>query len=173
MAGILSCSSAAFCDNWRYRERATRDRGKMIRLSQKCLYALRTVLELAGRRGDGPVSVREISEAQAIPYRFLERIIAELRSAGVVRSQRGARGGYTLVRSPAELSVGELIRMFDGPLVPVDCSPCGGDRACPLADECVFWQTWTDAGESAAAVYDNTTFETLLTRKGVPAAPSG
>jgi len=82
----------------------------MATVSQKCQYALRAVLELSKRHGNGPTSVAALARAQAIPQRFLELIIGELRQAGVVSSKRGARGGYVLLYEPAELTVSDIMR---------------------------------------------------------------
>ncbi len=88
-------------------------------VSQKCQYALRAVFELASRHGDAPTSIREIAQAQAIPPKFLELILVQLRKAGFVESRRGAHGGYFLAVGPAALTVGEIIRFIDGPIAPV------------------------------------------------------
>ena len=136
----------------------------MIRISQKCQYALRTLLELTRRQGTGPVPVSEVAQVQSIPQRFLELIVRDLRRAGILHSRRGTRGGYILARDPAELTVGEIIRLFDGPLGPVDCTACGGQRECPLVGQCSFSALWNDAGEAMASVYDSTSFQDLHDR---------
>ena len=135
----------------------------MNRISQKCQYALRSLFELALRPNDGPVSVKEIAGRQAIPRRFLELIIKELKRAGIVQAYRGVHGGYTLAADPRTLSIGSVIRLMDGPPGPVNCLACGGERYCPLqGDDCAFSDMWVAAGEAAAAVYDSTTFQDLV-----------
>jgi Rrf2 family protein len=89
-----------------------------VKVSAKSDYAVRALLELA-QSGDGPVKGERLSQSQAIPLKFLENILIDLRHAGVVRSQRGAEGGYWLARSPDSISVGEVIRAVDGPLASV------------------------------------------------------
>ena len=133
-----------------------------MRVSQKCQYALRAVFELARRHGEGPTSIREIASAQAIPPRFLELILAELRKGGFVQSRRGVHGGYFLARLPRAVSAGEIIRFIDGPVAPVRCV---GDRRgadCPLYGECAFMGMWTRARDAVAEVYDTTTFQDLI-----------
>lgn len=134
----------------------------MATVSQKCQYALRAVLELARRYGRGPASVSSIAESQAIPQRFLELIIGELRQAGVVASKRGARGGYVLLHKPDELTVSDVMKAVDTNYDPVDCEPCGGSRNCPLAGHCSFVNLWRRAGEAIHEVYNGTTFQDLL-----------
>jgi Rrf2 family protein len=134
----------------------------MATVSQKCQYALRAVLELARRFGSGPTSVAAIARAQAIPQRFLELIIGELRQEGVVASKRGARGGYVLLHEPAELSVADVMTAVDSNYDPVDCEPCGGNRDCPLAGHCSFVNLWKRAGSAIHNVYNETSFQDLL-----------
>jgi len=134
----------------------------MATVSQKCQYALRAVLELARRNGSGPTSVAALAQAQAIPQRFLELIIGELRQAGVVASKRGARGGYVLMHDPSALSVSDIMKAVDTNYEPVDCEPCGGNRNCPLAGQCSFVNLWRRAGSAIHEVYDETSFQDLL-----------
>ena len=89
-----------------------------MRVSAKTDYAVRALLELAVG-GEGPVKAERLAQAQAIPLKFLENILTDLRHAGIVRAQRGAEGGYWLARDPAEVTLGEVIRAVDGPLASV------------------------------------------------------
>ena len=136
-----------------------------MRVSQKCQYAVRAVLELAKHRERTPLPIGQIAESQAIPPRFLESILVELKQAGYVRSTRGVRGGYRLAASPKDLSVGDIIRLIDGPLDPVDCSSGAAARACPLQSRCALVALWRRAKEAVEEVYDNATFEELAARE--------
>ena len=89
-----------------------------MRVSAKADYAVRAALQLAAA-GDGPVKGETIAEAQDIPLRFLENILAELRHAGLVQSQRGAEGGYWLAHKPSEVKIADIIRAVEGPLASV------------------------------------------------------
>ena len=89
-----------------------------MRVSAKTDYAVRALLELAVAN-DGPVKGERLSQAQAIPLKFLENILTDLRHAGIVRAQRGAEGGYWLARAADEVTLGEVIRAVDGPLASV------------------------------------------------------
>ena len=87
-------------------------------VSAKSDYAVRALLELAVA-GEGPIKGERLAQAQEIPLKFLENILIDLRHAGIVRSQRGAEGGYWLARTPDKVTVGEVIRAVDGPLASV------------------------------------------------------
>jgi Rrf2 family protein len=89
-----------------------------MRVSAKADYAVRAALQLAAA-GEGPVKGESIADAQGIPLRFLENILAELRHAGLVQSQRGADGGYWLARKPSEVKIADVIRAVEGPLASV------------------------------------------------------
>jgi Rrf2 family protein len=90
-----------------------------MRISAKVDYALRAVVELAASGSDQPVKGERLAQAQEIPLKFLENILAELRHAGIVRSQRGVEGGYWLARPAGEISVADVIRAVEGPLANV------------------------------------------------------
>ena len=131
-------------------------------VSQKCQYALRAVFELAKRYGHDPVKIAEIAESQAIPPRFLEVILSQLKQSGFVVSQRGHKGGYRLVRVPSELTVGEVIGFIQGPVGPVDCVTGGSRDKCRLYGNCAFLSMWERVREAISDVYDNTTFQNLV-----------
>ncbi len=97
-------------------------------LSQKSQYAVRAVFELAKRHGNGPVKAARIAEAQHIPVRFLENILGQLRQAGIVESVRGKEGGYRLSRRPQQVTVGEVIRLIQGPMATIECAEAGPGR---------------------------------------------
>jgi Rrf2 family protein len=99
-------------------ERARHSRRPRLRVSAKADYAVRAAIELAVA-GDGPVKGERIAQAQDIPLKFLENILLELRHAGLVRSQRGAEGGYWLARPPEEITLAEVIRSVEGPIANV------------------------------------------------------
>ena len=99
-------------------------------LSQKSQYAVRAVFELAKRHGSGPVKAAQVADAQYIPVRFLENILGQLRLAGIIESARGKEGGYRLSRAPRDVSVGEVIRLVQGPVSEIECAePATGEAA--------------------------------------------
>jgi Rrf2 family protein len=132
-------------------------------ITQKSKYALRATLELAVRFGQGPISIGEIAKAQAIPARFLEAILAQLKRAGLVESRRGNEGGYVLARPPARISVGDVLRVVQGTLADPDTasrSHGGG----PHASQTVFSPIWESAVRGATAIYDAASFQILVDR---------
>lgn len=131
-------------------------------VSQKCQYAVRAVFELARRHGQGPVKIGEIAEVQAIPLRFLEVILNQLRGAGFVQSRRGADGGYALAREPGDLMVGEILQFIEGPLAPVACMTERTARDCSLQGNCSFIGLWKRAEKAVSDVYDQTSFQDLV-----------
>lgn len=90
-----------------------------MHVTAKADYAVRAVIELAGSSQEAPRKVDDVAKAQSIPVSFLENILTQLRSAGVVRSQRGPEGGYWLARPADELNLAQVIRAVEGPLVGV------------------------------------------------------
>ncbi|MFQ3558733.1 Rrf2 family transcriptional regulator [Streptomyces gramineus] len=90
-----------------------------MRISARADYAVRAVLELAVRQDDGPVKAEELAGAQDIPHKFLEGILGDLRRAGIIDSRRGGGGGYRLARAASAITVADLIRAVDGPIVSV------------------------------------------------------
>lgn len=134
----------------------------MMEVSQKTRYALRAMFELAKQYGQGPVRISDIAQRQAIPPRFLEGILNQLRQAGLLRSVRGARGGYELVDDPATVSVGDMIRVIEGPIAPTACVNDENPDACPLFGDCVFLPMWKQVAEALTGVYDGTSFADLV-----------
>lgn len=145
-------------------------------LSQKCQYAVRAVFELAKQDGSAPVSAARIASLQAIPLRFLENILGELRQAGIVESVRGKEGGYRLNRRPRSTTVGEVIRVIQGPVEVIQCADedqsrgsgpgrdgqGAGRRGCPLRMGCVLLPLWDRAHRAMMDVLDGTTFYDLV-----------
>jgi Rrf2 family protein len=135
-------------------------------LTQKCLYAVRAIFEIAVRFPRGPVKIAEIARTQAIPQRFLEAILTQLKQAGFVESRRGKQGGYLLARPPASVTVGDIIRAIEGDIGPVECLAANGDKPqCALYGQCAFGELWQRARSAMSKVYDGTTFQDLIERE--------
>ena len=130
-----------------------------MRVSAKSDYALRALIEIAGRAEARPVSAEELGNAQEIPHGFLQAILADLRRAGIVVSQRGQAGGWRMGRAPAEVSVADVIRAVDGPLVsvyglrPEAVSYSGSAEVLQLV--------WIAARSSLRDVFEHVTLESL------------
>jgi len=132
-------------------------------ISQKCQYSLRALFELACRYHENePAKIADIAKAQAIPARFLENILSQLKQGSFVKSKRGARGGYFLATPPSSISIGDVIRFIDGPLHPVDCFSDLKINPCKLKGSCVFRPVWKRAQQAVENIYDNTTLQDLI-----------
>jgi Rrf2 family transcriptional regulator, cysteine metabolism repressor len=136
----------------------------VISISQRCQYGLRALFELAKRPPGRPTTTGEIAEAQAIPPRFLESILNTLKQAKIVKSHRGARGGYILAVPPAELTMGMVISLLEGPIQPVKCI-VGGGVDCPLRGKCSFLEVWQKAGSAMQDIFDSTTYQDLVDKE--------
>lgn len=112
----------------------------LMRLSKRSEYGLRALFDLADRTGKSPVSLKELAARNNLPFKFMEHIFLPLRNAGIVLSQSGAGGGYSLGRNPKDIFLGEIIRTLDGTIAPVSCvsqiayEPCScpDEETCPL-----------------------------------------
>ncbi len=135
---------------------------EMSLISLKCQYALRAVFELAKRQGRGPVKIGKIAEVQAIPQRFLETILNQLRQSGVVESRRGKDGGYLLARDYRKLTVGQVIRIIQGPPTVVDCASGRKGKPGAFDEDSVFLPLWEKAEKALSEVYESATFQDLV-----------
>ncbi|MBR6873812.1 MAG: Rrf2 family transcriptional regulator [Ruminococcus sp.] len=135
-----------------------------MRISTKGRYALRLMLDLAENCKDGCCSVREISERQGISEKYLEQIISMLTKGGLVRSIRGAGGGYKLVKSPEEYTVGAILRVTEGDLAPVACL-ADGEQGCERAAGCETLYLWQKIYAAVGQVVDTTTLADLMAHK--------
>ncbi|MEI6431459.1 MAG: Rrf2 family transcriptional regulator [bacterium] len=137
-----------------------------MNFTQKEDYGLRASLDLAVRAGSGPVQTRDIASRQGIPEQFLEQLLAALRRAEIVRSTRGAGGGYALSTPPSQITVGQILRALSGPLVPTELVSGGNDDASlDTSEVLVIRSVWGDIRSSIRAFADNTTLQDLLDRR--------
>ena len=129
-----------------------------MKLSTKGRYGARAALELAVRYGSGPIMVKEIASNQGVSERYLEHILNSLRTAKLVKSTRGAKGGYELARHPSSITLGAIIRTLEGPM---DIVPCIEDGDCPRAVDCVMFSIWNDVKKSIDKVLDSITLQDM------------
>jgi len=143
-----------------------------MQVTQKSLYALRAVFELAKCSDQGPKKIADIAKAQAIPQRFLETILSQLKQAGFVESCRGNDGGYVLIPSPEELTIGQVMEFIQGPVGPPGCLiDKSRVNQCPLRNNCIFRDMWKKIHDAILDVYNNTTFNDLLQKEKEQALP--
>ena len=131
-------------------------------ITQKHKYALRAIYELGKHVDRGPVKLADIADAQAIPLRFLEVIMAALKPSGMVASKRGYYGGYTLLRHPSDISVGDIFRFLDDAQSQERCNACDAKENCPLHGDCAFMPMWDKVQDAIYNVYDKTSIQELI-----------
>jgi len=130
-------------------------------ISQKAKYALRALLVLCKAPAETSLMIGEISKTQAIPKKFLEQILLELKRAGIVSSRRGRLGGYVLLRPADKLTFGEVLRLIDGPIAPLPClSKIAYRRCADCQDEatCEIRHVFAGVVNAQRQVLDHTTF---------------
>ena len=133
-------------------------------LTKRSKYALKAVLYLAGQVDRGPVSVAEVAEHERIPRKFLEAILLDLKRHGLLHSKTGKGGGYSLMKTPAEITVGQIIRTLDGPLALI---PCVSQSAYARCEECADEATcgvrlaMKEVRDATARILDHTTLSAL------------
>jgi len=142
-----------------------------MRISAKGEYAIRALLDLAVHHGEGLVPIQEVARRQGIPQRYLEQVLLLLKRAGILESRRGSAGGYQLVRSPAGISVGEVLRAVEGRVTALDVagrhpSKTSEATASDLAP------LWREIAGAVAAVIDRTTFGDLAEQVKARRSPS-
>ena len=132
-----------------------------MKISTKGRYALRLMLDLATHGTDTPVSIKDIAQRQGISDKYLEQIISIFNKAGMVKSIRGAQGGYMLSNPPSEYTVGTVLRLAEGTLAPVSCVE-EGNVTCERAGKCQTAVLWKKVHEAVNGVIDTTTLQDLL-----------
>ena len=135
-----------------------------MKISTKGRYALRLMLDVALHSNGSAVPLRDVAQRQEISDKYLEQIVTQLSRAGLVRSVRGAGGGYLLTRDPAEYTVGEILRTLEGNLAPVSCADSDHVCRCSRADQCVTVEVWRDIQAAVSSVVDHVTLADLVAR---------
>lgn len=128
-----------------------------MRISTKGRYGLTIMIELARKYGEGPTSLKSIAQSHDLSEHYLEQLIAPLRNAGLVKSIRGAYGGYILANNPSKITAGDVIRVLEGPITPVE-----GIEDEPPAQR----HLWLKIRDAVKDVLDNTTLDDLASHTG-------
>jgi len=137
-----------------------------VNLSKRGEYALRALLFLAGEP-ERDVPLGEIGRREKIPAKFLEQIFMDLRGAGILKGHRGPVGGYRLGRAPRDVSLGEVVRLIDGPLAPIRCvsqtayEPC----SCPDEEHCRLREVMMEVRNAISRILDRTTLADLTAKR--------
>lgn len=139
-----------------------------MKISYKGDYAIKTVIALAAVYMEGNsqlVKIDEIAKSQDIPKKFLEQILLQLKNTGIVRSERGASGGYALKKDPASIRLGEIVRLIEGTTAAIACVSCTAYKACEFEGKCALKPVWQQAREAVNSIVDNITIKELAERQ--------
>jgi Rrf2 family protein len=131
-----------------------------MKLSTRTRYGIRAVVELAENYGQGPVQLKMISKDQDISIKYLEQIISMLKSAGIVSSSRGAKGGYFLAKPPNQIKLIECFTCLEGPVATVECVE--NKEYCPKTKNCVARDVWAEIEKAIVAVLDSVTLQDMV-----------
>lgn len=133
-----------------------------MKLSTKGRYGLRALIDLAKYSTDDPVSITSISDRQGISERYLEQLMGLLKKSGLVKSIRGAGGGYMLAKDLEDISVGDVLRALEGNLELVDCPGLVPEDGCKSADSCVTKYVWKRINDSINQAVDEIKLDQLV-----------
>jgi Rrf2 family protein len=138
-----------------------------MRLSKKTDYALRVLFDLVERWGRGPVSMNELARKNDVPKRFLEHIMLDLKKQGWVASSPGRKGGYVLAQAPERITMGSVVRYFDGVLAPIGCVSVSRNEPCTQSATCRFRRVLLDIRNMTARYMDNATLARVFANQPV------
>jgi len=133
-----------------------------MRLSTRTRYGIRAILELAENYGKGPLRLKTVARRQEISVKYLEQLMAILKSAGIVRSVRGPKGGYVLARVPGKIKVSDCFNCLEGPVITTEC--VDNNSFCPRTSDCVARELWAEVQNTIMAVLQSITLQNLLDR---------
>lgn len=133
-------------------------------ISKRTDYATRAVLALALDQREEAVKLEDLAQRTEVPASVLEQVMPTLRSAGIVRSERGARGGYRLNKPPAEITLERVVRLFQGPLAPIGYATRRNPDPCPDFVARSLRPVWAEVRDATIEILDRTTFADLATR---------
>jgi Rrf2 family protein len=121
------------------------------------------MVELACHYGEGPIELREIAKREDISLKYLEQVIVPLRTAGLVKSARGSKGGYSLAKHPSEICLSDLVETLDGPLNLIECLK--DPKVCQKVPYCITRDIWQEVSEAIDGVFRSVTLEDMVHRK--------
>lgn len=133
-----------------------------MKLSTRTRYGMRAVLELAENYGKGHIQLKIIAQHQEISAKYLEQLMTILKSAGIVNSVRGSKGGYVLVKAPEQIKLSDIFHCLEGPVVTVDCVE--NKSYCTRTNDCVARQIWVEVQKAIMDVLQSITLQNLVDR---------
>jgi Rrf2 family cysteine metabolism transcriptional repressor len=134
-----------------------------MKISTKIRYGARAMLELAYHYGEGPIELKEIAKRENISLKYLEQVINPLRAAGLVKSIRGAKGGYSLAKPPSEICLYDVVETLEGPLNLLEC--LRDSKVCQKVPSCVTRDIWQEVSEAISKIFYSVTLEDMVNRK--------
>jgi Rrf2 family protein len=137
-------------------------------ITRRTDYATRAVLALCVAEPDELLNVDDIAQRTAIPPSVAKQIMNQMRSSGLVRSERGPSGGYRLNHSPDEITLERVVRLFQGQLAPIECATRHEPEACPMTPGCSMQDVWSEVRDHTIAILARTTFADLAARARGP-----
>lgn len=132
-----------------------------MKLSTRGRYGLKAMYQLALQYGEGPISLNSIAEEQGLSESYLEQLFSTLRKEGLLKSVRGAQGGYMLAKDPKDITVGNILRILEGDMSPVDCV-INDDVSCEKEEDCVTKIVWMKLKDSINQVIDSISLQDML-----------
>lgn len=138
-----------------------------MRISKKTDYALRVLFTLVDHFGSAPIPIRELARRNDVPKKFLEQIMLAMKGRGWVDSAPGLRGGYVLAKAPDKITMGEVVRHFNGILAPIECVSVSGYRRCSQEPLCRFRRVFLDARNYVTSLMDRATLADVSRRTPV------
>lgn len=135
-----------------------------MKITFKGDYALKIIMDLAIGYPERLTQIKDIAKRQDIPKKFLEQIVTQLKGAQYIKTVRGPHGGVTLAKPPAQITLGEIIRLIEGPTSPIACVSTTGFKPCGFSAACVLREVFSEVKERINAVVDQTTFQMLADR---------
>jgi Rrf2 family transcriptional regulator, cysteine metabolism repressor len=136
-------------------------------VSRRTDYATRAVLALT-LEGGGPLKLDELARRTAVPQSVLEQVMPTMRTAGIVRSERGPTGGYRLNKRPEEITLERIVRLFQGQLAPISCATRHNPEPCPMTIGCTLREVWEEIRDATIQLLGQATFADLAARAGGP-----
>jgi Rrf2 family protein len=136
-------------------------------ISRRTDYATRALLALS-LADSGPVKLQTLARRTVVPESVLEQVMIQLRSDGLVRSERGPAGGYRLNKKPSEINLDRVVRLFQGPLAPISCATRKEPEPCPMEPMCSLKETWQEVRDATIAILTRVNFQDLAARAGGP-----
>ncbi len=135
-----------------------------MKLSTRGRYGLKAIYELALHYGEGPIPLNEVANKQKLSESYLEQLFLSLRKDKLIKSVRGAQGGYMLNRKPEDITVGDVLRCLEGNIAPALCLEDGVKEECSMSDECITKYVWSEIKNSLDNVIDSITLEDMINK---------